>query len=130
VHRVLIADDRVQARDGLRALLATVASVTVVGEAADGLEALRLVEDCRPDVVLMDVRMPLLDGLEATQRIKARWPAVRVVVLTVHAAYRQAALAAGADSFLVKGSPDEALIQAILESCGGEQQGSGKEVAP
>jgi two-component system response regulator DesR len=82
VRRVLIADDRAQARDALRALL--------------------------------DVKMPVLDGLEATQRIKARWPAIRIVVLTVHAGYRQAALAAGADGFLVKGGADEALLEALV----------------
>jgi DNA-binding NarL/FixJ family response regulator len=116
VRRVLIADDRAQARDGLRALLATVAGVEVAGEAADGLEAVRMVEEHRPDVVLMDAIMPLLDGPEATRRIKARWPGIRVIVLTVNAGYRQAALAAGADGFLVKGCPDEALVQAVLES--------------
>jgi DNA-binding NarL/FixJ family response regulator len=116
VRRVLIADDRAQARDGLRALLATVAEVEVVGEAADGLEAIRMAEEHQPNVVLMDARMPFLDGLEATRRIKARWPATRVIVLTVNAGCRQAALAAGADGFLVKGCPDEALVQAILEN--------------
>jgi DNA-binding NarL/FixJ family response regulator len=114
VRRVLIADDRAQARDALRALLATVEGVKVVGEAADGLEAVRQAAECRPDVVLMDVKMPVLDGLEATQRIKARWPAIRIVVLTVHAGYRQAALAAGADGFLVKGGADEALLEALV----------------
>lgn len=115
MRRVLIADDRALARDGLRALLTTVPGVEVVGEAADGLEAVRQADEHRPDVVLMDARMPLLDGLEATRRIKARWPDVRVVVLTVHAACRQAALAAGADGFLVKGGPDDALIEAVVE---------------
>jgi DNA-binding NarL/FixJ family response regulator len=115
VRRVLIADDRAQARDALRALLDTVAGVEVVGQAADGLEAVHQVEEHQPDVVLLDVRMPLLDGLEATRRIKARWPGVRIVVLTVHAGYRQAALAAGADRFLVKGGPDEALVEAVME---------------
>jgi DNA-binding NarL/FixJ family response regulator len=114
VCRILIADDRAQARDGLRSLLATVAGVQVVGEAADGLEAVRQVEEHQPDVVLMDVKMPLLDGLEATRRIKARWPGVKVVIMTVHTGYRQAALAAGADDFMVKGAPDEALVEAIV----------------
>jgi DNA-binding NarL/FixJ family response regulator len=115
VRRVLIADDRAQARDALRALLATVGAVKVVAEAADGLEAVRQAGECQPDVVLMDVKMPVLDGLDATRRIKARWPAIRIIVLTVHAGYRQAALAAGADSFLVKGGADEVLIRTIEE---------------
>ena len=114
-RRVLIADDRSQARDGLRALLATVAEVEVIGEAANGREVVRLVEETGPDVVLMDARMPLMDGLEATRRIKEHYPGVKVIVLTVHATYRQAALDCGADRFLVKGGPDEALVEAILE---------------
>lgn len=139
--RVLIADDRPRSRNGLRALLATarlsasrlslgaepqaegstksqgeaLSEVEVVGEAADGREAVRLVEKCQPDVVLMDARMPVMDGLEATRLIKDRWPEVKVVVLTMYASYRADALAAGADAFLVKGCPAEELLQAILD---------------
>ena len=90
--RVLLADDRSRSREGLRALLATVrlnahgdvrSEVEVIGEAVDGQEAVRLVEECHPDVVLMDARMPVMDGLEATRRIKGNWPAVRVIMLDV-----------------------------------------------
>jgi len=112
---VLIADDRPRSRDGLRALLATWPEVEVICEAADGREAVRLVGECRPDVVLMDVRMPAMDGLEATRLIKDRWPEAKVVVLTMYASYRADALAAGADAFLVKGCPADELLEAILD---------------
>ncbi len=116
--RVLIADDRAWSRAGLRALLATRREIQVVGEAADGREALALVEQQQPDVVLLDGRMPVLDGIEATRLIKARWPAIRVVVLTMYAAYCSEALAAGADCFLVKGGRSKELFEAILGSNG------------
>ena len=112
---VLIVDDRSQAREGLKALLATAPAVQLVGEASDGKEAIDLVEKCRPDVVLMDASMPVMDGLEATRLVKAQWPEVRVIVLTIHAALRAKALAAGADVFLVKGCPAGELLAAILE---------------
>jgi DNA-binding NarL/FixJ family response regulator len=111
--RVLIADDHVHSRCGLRVLLATSPEVEVVGEAADGQEALHLVEAYQPDVVLMDVRMPVLNGLEAARIIKNRWPEVKVILLTMRAAYKADALATGADSFLLKGCPTEYLLQAI-----------------
>ena len=118
--RVLITDDRPQARAGLRALLATRSGIEVIGEAADGQEALGLVARHRPDVVLLDARMPVLGGPEATRLIKARWPGIRVVVLSMHAAYRREALAAGADRFLVKGSPSHQLFDAV---CGSADSG-------
>jgi CheY-like chemotaxis protein len=112
--RLLIADDRLRSRKGLRALLATQPAIEIAGEATDGWEALRLVEACRPDVVLMDVRMPAMDGLQATQLIKARWPSVKVIILTMYPAHQAEALAAGADAFLVKGCPAEKLLATIL----------------
>lgn len=111
--RLLIVDDRPQSRDGLKALLATCPEVVIVGEAAEGGEAVHLVQECSPDVVLLDVRMPGMDGLEATRVIKHRWPLVRVVVLTIYASCRADALAGGADAFLVKGCPTEELLSAI-----------------
>jgi DNA-binding NarL/FixJ family response regulator len=124
--RVLIADDAVRSRDGLRALLATLRlaasgpqegtqpRVEVVGEAANGQEAIGLLEERRADVVVMDARMPVMDGLEATRLIKDKWPDVKVVVLTLYPTYRAKALAAGADAVLVKGCPAEKLLKAIL----------------
>jgi DNA-binding NarL/FixJ family response regulator len=113
--RLLIADDAPRSRHGLRALLATWPEVEVIGEAADGREAVRLLGECQPDVVLMDARMPVMDGLEATRLIKSKWPEIRVVVLTMYPAFRTQALAAGADAFLVKGCPAEELLKAILD---------------
>jgi DNA-binding NarL/FixJ family response regulator len=88
--------------------------IKVVGEARDGHEAVRFVKDFLPEVVLIDARMPGMDGLEATRLIKKNWPQVRVVMLTMHADQRQAAIEAGADSFLLKGCPAETLFEAIL----------------
>jgi DNA-binding NarL/FixJ family response regulator len=113
--RVLIADDRPGSRQGLRAVLDMWPTVEVVCEAADGQEAVHFVEKCRPDVVLMDARMPVMDGLEATRLIKERWPRVKVIVLTTYPEYQAHALAAGADAFLVKGCPAEELLRAILD---------------
>ena len=129
--RLVIADDAPRSRDGLRVLLATLRlgayrevlqepqegdwpQVEVVGEAANGQEAVRLVEEHRPDVVLIDARMPVMDGLEATRLIKDRWPGIKIIVLTMYPAYRAEALAAGADAVLVKGCPPETLLEAIL----------------
>jgi DNA-binding NarL/FixJ family response regulator len=111
--RVLIADDSARARDGLRALLATWPEITVVGEAANGQDAVQQVAERQPDVVLMDLHMPVLDGVQATQLIKQQWPAITVVVLTMYAVEQSAALAAGADAFLIKGSAPERLLSAI-----------------
>lgn len=111
--RVLIADDSARAREGLRTLFATWPELAVVGEAADGQQAVRLVAECRPDVVLIDLHMPVLDGLQATQQIKQQWPAITVIVLTMYTVEQRAALTAGADAFVVKGSPAEHLLSAI-----------------
>ena len=112
--RVLIADDRPHSHRGLRAVLNLRPEIVVVGQATDGQEAVRLAEALRPDVILMDAKMPRMDGVEATRLIKERWPEMRVVLLTVHVGYRADALASGADAFLVKGCTGEELVAAIL----------------
>jgi DNA-binding NarL/FixJ family response regulator len=115
--QVLIVDDSPQVRQELRTLLTLAGDIEIVGEATDGLEAVRLAEALQPDVVLMDLEMPVLDGYEAARQIKSRWPACRVVALTVHGyeAARQKASQSGVDVFLVKGVSVETLVQAISE---------------
>ena len=114
--RVLIVDDNPQVRHELRTLLPLAGDIEVVGEAADGREAIRLAEALRPEVVLMDLEMPALDGFEATRQIKAGSPSCRVIALTVHGseADRREAGRCGVDAFLVKGMDVECLIGAIL----------------
>ena len=111
--QVLIADDSARTREGLRVLFATWPEITVVGEAADGQEAVQLVAERQPNIVLMDLHMPVMDGIQATQLIKQRWPAVTVIVLTMYPVEQAAAIAAGADAFIIKGSAPEHLLAAI-----------------
>jgi DNA-binding NarL/FixJ family response regulator len=117
VIRVLLSDDQGLVRAGFRALLDAQSDIEVVGEAADGAEALRLVREVTPDAVLMDIRMPLLDGLAATRRITDD-PAlahVKVVILTTFELdeYVFEAIRAGASGFLVKDTEPEELLRAV-----------------
>ncbi len=112
---VLIVDDSAAVRDGLRSILQASPDIEVVGEAADGLAAIARVEESQPDVILMDAQMPQMDGIEATRRIKARWPDIKILFLTVHTEFIEAAVAAGADAYLLKDSGREELIQVVRE---------------
>jgi len=119
--RVVVVDDQTLFRSGLVRLLHSQPGLAVVGEAADGAEAISLVDTLRPDVVLMDIRMPGLDGLEATRQITRSHPSVRVLVLTTfHTdAYVLEALKAGARGYVLKDSAVEAIsssIQAVMSS--------------
>ena len=111
--RLLIADDRRRTRRALQALLAAHPGFEVVGEASTGDEAVARVADLQPDVVLLDVRMPVMDGIAATAHIKSRWPAVRVVVHSMAIEHRDDALAAGADAFVPKSVLPDELVQAL-----------------
>ena len=111
---VLIADDQAKTRRGLKALLRFVPFIDMIWEAQDGEAAMRAVSEIKPDVVLMDIQMPIMDGLEATRRIKDTWPEVKVIILTMHPSYQRKAFAAGADGFLVKGEQSPLIQDLIL----------------
>ena len=120
--RVLVADDHAIVRKGIRALLATEPDIEVVGEAENGREAVTEVEKLRPDVILMDLVMPEVDGIEAIRRITARQPEARILVLTSFAADDKVfpAIKAGALGYLLKDSGPEELVQAIHQVYRGE----------
>ncbi|MYS21513.1 two component transcriptional regulator, LuxR family [Streptomyces sp. DvalAA-14] len=122
--RVLLADDQVLVRAGFRALLDAQRDIDVVGEAADGEQALRQVRELAPDAVLMDIRMPLLDGLAATRRITGdpALAAVKVVILTTFELdeYVFEAIRAGASGFLVKDTEPAELLRALRAVVGGD----------
>lgn len=116
-RRVLIVDDVAQVRAELRTLLPLAGDIQIVGEAADGQEAVHQVEALQPDVVLLDLEMPVMNGYQAAQQIKVRRPACRVIALTIHG-YSEAferATQCGVDAFLVKGAPLASLVQEILK---------------
>ncbi|NUP50436.1 MAG: response regulator transcription factor [Catenulispora sp.] len=115
MSRIVIADDQALLRASLRALVNGYDGCEVVGEAADGAQAVRLAAELRPDLVLMDVRMPVLDGIEATRRITAAADGVRVLILTTFDLdeYVYEGLLAGASGFLLKDSPPADLVKAI-----------------
>jgi DNA-binding NarL/FixJ family response regulator len=122
VIRVLICDDQMVVRMGLRAILSTAPGIEVVGEAGDGAEALALVAETRPDVVLMDLKMPGVNGIQATRMLRERYPRVGVLVLTTYDADEWVfdAVRAGASGYLLKDTPREELVAAIEGTAAGE----------
>ena len=113
--RALIVDDVPQVRRELRTLLPLLAAIEIVGEAENGQSAIELAARLQPDVILMDVEMPIVDGITATRLIKQQCPAARIIILSIHndEAVRTQARSAGADDFVDKGAPLTALLQAI-----------------
>lgn len=111
--RILIVDDQPRARQGLRALLETLPCCGEIEEAASGEEGLQVAAEFKPDLMLIDVLMPGMDGLQATRAVKERWPQVRVIVLSMSSEFRQAALQAGAEAFLTKGDAPEMLLETV-----------------
>jgi two-component system, NarL family, response regulator NreC len=119
--RILLADDHTIVRQGLRKLLEERPDWEVIAEAGDGREAVRLAEQHKPDVAILDVAMPLLNGIEATRQITRRMPGTRVLVLSMHAdeAYVTQILQAGATGYLLKDSADVDLLKAVGEAAQG-----------
>jgi DNA-binding NarL/FixJ family response regulator len=119
---VVLADDHTIVREGMRSLLKSEADIEIVAEAADGREAVRLALSLRPDVVVMDIAMPLLNGLEATRQILAAKPAPRVLILSAHSddAYVEHVMAMGAAGYLLKQSSSSMLAEAIRRVHRGE----------
>lgn len=113
--RVVLADDHLVVRAGLRTLLRSAADISVIGEAADGRQAIAIAVQMRPDVVVMDLSMGDMDGITATRELLSRLPTVRVLVLTMHGEqeYLVAALEAGASGYLVKSAAERELVDAI-----------------
>jgi DNA-binding NarL/FixJ family response regulator len=113
--RILLADDHGIVRKGLRSLLERQPGMEIVGEAGDGREAVRLAENANPDVAIVDIAMPLLNGIEATSQMVKRNPAVRVIILSMHSDedYLLSALNAGAKGYLLKDSAEADVVRAI-----------------
>jgi len=120
--RVVIADDHLLVREGLRSVLAVADDILLVGEASDGAEAIELAGTLSPEVMLMDLRMPRVDGMEAIRQIKARHPAIEIVILTTYDddAHILQGLGAGARGYLLKDSGRNALFDAVRAAARGE----------
>lgn len=120
--RILLADDHAILRDGIRALLSDETDLQVVGEAENGRQALEQARALRPDIVIMDIGMPLLSGLEATTQIRRDVPEARVLILTMHQneEYLARVLAAGASGYVLKDVAGRELVSAIRQVAGGE----------
>ncbi|MBM3165975.1 MAG: response regulator transcription factor [Chloroflexi bacterium] len=111
--KVLLVDDNEVVREGLKSILEPQPDIEVIGQATDGLDAVAKAEELRPDVILMDAQMPVMDGTEATKRIKQSLPGVKVLFLTVYGDYVGGALAAGASWYLTKDCRRQDLLEGI-----------------
>lgn len=111
--RLIIVEDNLHACRALRALLSLQTGISVIGEASNGQEAIDCIRKDIPDLVVMDLFMPVMDGLEATKAIKARWPQIKIMILTMYPDSRPEAVTAGADAFLIKGCSMEEMTSAL-----------------
>ena len=125
--RVVLADDHVFVRDGIKSLLENEANIEVVGEATDGLEALKMVEKTHPDLLILDIRMPNLTGIEVVEKLRSQNNLVKIVMLSMHESeeYVLKSIKAGADGYLLKGSSKEEFLKALHTVSNGGKYFSG-----
>lgn len=125
--RVVLADDHVFVRDGIKSLLENEANIEVVGEATDGLEALKSVETNQPDLLILDIRMPNLTGIEVVEKLRSQNNLVKIVMLSMHESeeYVLKSIKAGADGYLLKGSSKEEFLKALYTVSEGGKYFSG-----
>jgi two-component system nitrate/nitrite response regulator NarL len=125
--RVVLADDHVFVRDGIKSLLENEANIEVVGEATDGLEALKIVESCKPDLLILDIRMPNMTGIEVVEKLRSQNNLVKIVMLSMHESeeYVLKSIKAGADGYLLKGSSKEEFLKALHTIANGGKYFSG-----
>jgi two-component system nitrate/nitrite response regulator NarL len=125
--RVVLADDHVFVRDGIKSLLENEANITVVGEATDGLEALSLIDQLQPDLLILDIRMPNLTGIEVVEQLRSKNNQVKIVMLSMHESeeYVLKSIKAGADGYLLKGSSKEEFLKALHTVSNGGKYFSG-----
>ena len=125
--RVILADDHVFVRDGIKSLLENEANITVVGEATDGLEALALIDSVQPDLLILDIRMPNMTGIEVVEQLRSKNNFVKIVMLSMHESeeYVLKSIKAGADGYLLKGSSKEEFLKAVQTVSNGGKYFSG-----
>lgn len=125
--RVVLTDDHVFVRDGIKSLLENEANIKVVGEATDGLEALKVIEEETPDLLILDIRMPNLTGIEVVEKLRAQNNQVKIIMLSMHESeeYVLKSIKAGADGYLLKGSSKEEFLKAVQTVSNGGKYFSG-----
>ena len=113
--RVVLTDDHVFVRDGIKSLLESEANISVIGEATDGLEALKVIERLQPDMIILDIRMPNMTGIEVVEKLRSQNNPVKIIMLSMHESeeYVLKSIRAGADGYLLKGSSKEEFLKAV-----------------
>jgi YesN/AraC family two-component response regulator len=121
--QILIVDNQLRARQSMKALLGAWQSSEEIREATNGKEAIQIAEEFKPELILMDIRMPVMNGIEAAKIIKARLPQIKIILLSMYSEYEADALAAGADAFISKTDSPQKLIATVATMVGDLNQG-------